>query len=979
MMEAYLHAFEPMLDCSFFLLFCGGPGIGKSLRADRMRRLLCPGWMVESGGGSKKAGQNGGFDVECGRLVYHDEIMKEYCSGDSERLEYLKRISMDQSYSNTRTVPVMNPDGTQTFSTKVLHTHHFESWLMATNCGPLGVKGEEMSDSRHALSDRSISHVAFQTATGGGYSNSEFENALKSPEMHAKVLQFRVISGLTAMVLLYLKHLPWAQPDFTYATRLFTEWDKILFDEYNLPVPSPRKQAKRRMVLLTLVVEAAVVDKFFLQESAFSYPDMLPNEDGSINPFEIAQLVDVVKMTQVTLDFETMHTAWSHSLDHSPATSSHVFHTKVILSQLHGNDLDQKSYDDDSIPYPTPERPRTAERADAAVARCQPPKKMMRDGLSREECLTVLKAMELRRVTKHRYNQCLIDTPIPHGVRISPKDHITKVLGAAAVDVMMPRTQEHLDAGYPTELLTAAAQGVGIPPRCVDQFGLATVGWRFHSKQDQDGALRYDFGWAEVEHKGRKVAADDDKDRRFWNAAVGIMMKTSGGGHSGKIFSIIDSLGMTLNTLRDCLYLLAHKATENRQRIGSTREEHYTLGQEPKNTLVTESGAHFSKQDSSARLYVRGYEKNGHLMGNSIDSAQQMLTQLNVSKTESKIAEMTTNHLLPVSNSPTSVTLGSPIRFVNDSLQFNKYASAEVAAFTLEAATYLALVPGIGIRFRDDPQVPNSFKADSSSNVDDSKIRTLPYFWELNTAFLTLKIGETLAYDADEHIQHVRTCYPAAFHGEELSETVNTLPQIVTRFPGFRNKTSSLLIPVSFKVALEDSRKLDAAENKAASAQNEILSYLSSLHGRPISASDTVYTTYVATEKSALLSKGSVFRRSTWIEHGLKIMNQRGISSQDVTQRFFDRGLFLMNRVRNYEASARTPGFQCLSRKTIAKPGCWDTLETSPSHESLAGPADSNSRIRKIMDEAETSILSELRRKRPRVASSAPHKFHFEL
>ena len=60
MMEMHVHAFEPFQEVSFFLLLCGGPGSGKSMRAKRMMALLPDGWIKPSGSSSAKAGMNGG-------------------------------------------------------------------------------------------------------------------------------------------------------------------------------------------------------------------------------------------------------------------------------------------------------------------------------------------------------------------------------------------------------------------------------------------------------------------------------------------------------------------------------------------------------------------------------------------------------------------------------------------------------------------------------------------------------------------------------------------------------------------------------------------------------------------------------------------------------------------------------------------------------------------------------------------------------
>ena len=60
MLDMHCHAFEPFQPRSYFLIYCGGAGSGKSMRTKRMEQLLTKGWVHPSGGGSAKAGMNGG-------------------------------------------------------------------------------------------------------------------------------------------------------------------------------------------------------------------------------------------------------------------------------------------------------------------------------------------------------------------------------------------------------------------------------------------------------------------------------------------------------------------------------------------------------------------------------------------------------------------------------------------------------------------------------------------------------------------------------------------------------------------------------------------------------------------------------------------------------------------------------------------------------------------------------------------------------
>ena len=240
--------------------------------------------------------------------------------------------------NNTRTVKTMGTNGLESFTTVVLNSLHFESHLMSTNCGPLGLKADvEPSTNRAALSDRSWAHITHAADDDGDTADVDFDELKASPEVKAMIHKLRVCSCLIAYVLIFLKHIPHCQPNTAFASLLTNKFDSILWDEYNLPRPSKRKRIKRRMMFHLFAVEAAVAEKFFLEESAMAYDDMRPNADGTLSPYCVEQLVDVIFSLQRCLDHETILAAWSHSLDHSPPTCSHVFQMKTVLSTLHGN------------------------------------------------------------------------------------------------------------------------------------------------------------------------------------------------------------------------------------------------------------------------------------------------------------------------------------------------------------------------------------------------------------------------------------------------------------------------------------------------------------------------------------------------------------------------------------------------------------------------------------------------------------------
>jgi hypothetical protein len=316
---------------------CGIPGGGKSMRAQRLKFMLCDGWVEESGGGSAKAGQNGGMDVTCGRLCYYDELPEDFTNAHGNRMEYLKRITMEQSFQHQRSVKCTNfTTGADSFQTQMLYTIHYESHVASTNCGVLGLKSsEDPTTTRLALSDRSFAHVVHpynESPDGDAASgNSEFRTLSRCEEVQRSLNKLRVVSCLTAFVLIFIKHIPQYQPDFTFATNLCSKFDDILWNEYNLPKPSRRKLTKRRMLLQLFAVESAVVQKFVFQDFAMDYKDMVPNADGSINPFSVDQLVDVVVGLQRCLDHEARDACVLNKPRHMAARVRAHFHTHTHI------------------------------------------------------------------------------------------------------------------------------------------------------------------------------------------------------------------------------------------------------------------------------------------------------------------------------------------------------------------------------------------------------------------------------------------------------------------------------------------------------------------------------------------------------------------------------------------------------------------------------------------------------------------------
>ena len=267
---------------------------------------------------------------------------------------------MEQRVLNQRTVKVMGENGMDSFTTVVLDSLHYESYLICTNCGPLGIKGEDVepSTNRTALTDRSWAHIVHSADDDDATGDVEFNIETLSDAVKQQVNRYRVCASLVAYVLIFIKHIPSCRPNLTYATMLCNKWNDILWSEYNIQKPSKRKKIKLRMLLELFAAESAVFEKFFLRESGVDFEDMHPDENGNLSPFCIEQLTDVVRSLQRCVDLEVIHTAWSQCLDVSHMTCAHRFQMMTELSGLHGTGLERHTLTGETAPLPPPEPPK---------------------------------------------------------------------------------------------------------------------------------------------------------------------------------------------------------------------------------------------------------------------------------------------------------------------------------------------------------------------------------------------------------------------------------------------------------------------------------------------------------------------------------------------------------------------------------------------------------------------------------------------
>jgi hypothetical protein len=331
---------QPM---SFILAICGAGSTGKSERAVVMMDTQLPGWWVSGGGKSELADFNG-MGRDCGRMIHMDEVTKEFTT-TGEATERIKETTMKNSCTRSRTVKKKNANGDEDWETKIEFSLHYEAIVITSNCGFCLQHGnDEPSEQRAPLFDRMIVFPAPEVTNVKASSKEatrKKSNTVRGVKTCERIIQYRIICGLTWKVLLLIKHIPDFHPgNSEWAQRLLEDMDETLISTVpNLQRSTLRKQELRNMTLLSVCVQKEVVRKFLTVEGCMLHED-LQATNGYLPPWTITQLVDVIQ--HLNYSPADVFEAWSHSLDYSPSTSSISFHIRQMVAMSHGVEMDDR-------------------------------------------------------------------------------------------------------------------------------------------------------------------------------------------------------------------------------------------------------------------------------------------------------------------------------------------------------------------------------------------------------------------------------------------------------------------------------------------------------------------------------------------------------------------------------------------------------------------------------------------------------------
>lgn len=529
----------------------------------------------------------GKWDKLCGRTAYYDEVPPEMKSGiDGGRLEYLKQMLSDNEVQNTRTVKVVGANGLESMQTIRIFTYHFEAHWISTNLGPALINGnDEPSGSRTPFLDRAYVECVFNSTNGEQVASStDFEQSLQKNSK--LVAQLKLVSCLMMQVLTFLKDQPWFKPDMSFANRIFVALDEMLVKDFNMPKLKPRKQGKRDMTLLTLTVEELIVQKFCFKITSDAFPDMRPDSNGNLPPFDILQLESIVRMLSPSR--EVILEAWSRSLDYQTATSSHAFHAMSVIASAHGVEMDFKrmEYDADMVQpvqvdtSPNPDDPKHVRYVGNGF---RIRKGLPDGGISFEDVCTRAEQHEFKRLTVLEYmRRCKATTTSVRKDEVMGKDlmpGLIKRLGGSdgtltirgvnlnasqAAGVILPDTQDLLGAGYTESLINAWVNGKFASANRDFTCSRHATGergskWRFYkdndSSADKEKAADFNVSWRTI-----PTSQPVTIERRWNSAAAEIMSSSKGSLKDGGV--AIHAFGLTKEILRDCTFLLTEEDSQ---------------------------------------------------------------------------------------------------------------------------------------------------------------------------------------------------------------------------------------------------------------------------------------------------------------------------------------------------------------------------------------------------------------------------------
>ena len=328
-------------------------------------------WWQMVGEGSAQSLRAGGISGTSGGVAWADEALRSISSGGltndpqaMEKLQDMKQLATQGFLSRPRPYKISSatgPGGTIVEAFRTINDITLDSTVrvMASNTGcnaaykPKNGPPPRPDGERKALIDRTYSIPAIEKAHNQCMSEAEFKATVKREEqlMWSHTLMTRLTYMLVDCVCLVPE---WQASNEQAALDAWGMLDAYMNNNFDIPIPEPRRQTHRRTLAIVKSVERALASYMFVKEEAVAFSEMLPtsspfeqseNPDECIHtlaPFDIGQLVNVI--STLVYDQEVILDAFSLAFDSNLWTTNELHHILVRMSSQHGVEMPSSSY-----------------------------------------------------------------------------------------------------------------------------------------------------------------------------------------------------------------------------------------------------------------------------------------------------------------------------------------------------------------------------------------------------------------------------------------------------------------------------------------------------------------------------------------------------------------------------------------------------------------------------------------------------------
>jgi len=328
-------------------------------------------WWQMTGEGSAQSLRAGGISGTSGGVAWADEALRSISSGGltndpqaMEKLQDMKQLATQGFLSRPRPYKVSTatgPGGTIVEAFRTINDITLDSTVrvMASNTGcnaaykPKNGPPPRPDGERKALIDRTYSIPAIEKAHNQCMSEAEFKATVKREEqlMWTHTLMTRLTYMLVDCVCLVPE---WQASNEQAALDAWGMLDAYMNNNFDIPIPEPRRQTHRRTIAIIKSVERALASYMFVKEEAAAFSEMLPtsspfeqsaDSDSCVHtlaPFDIGQLVNVI--STLVYDQEVILDAFSLAFDSNLWTTNELHHILVRMSSQHGVEIPSSSY-----------------------------------------------------------------------------------------------------------------------------------------------------------------------------------------------------------------------------------------------------------------------------------------------------------------------------------------------------------------------------------------------------------------------------------------------------------------------------------------------------------------------------------------------------------------------------------------------------------------------------------------------------------